>query len=186
MRYALQAKSFKARHVSDAARYWRKQDNLAGRQKTRCAILAALVLGPDNPWGRVFQFDAPQWVAFSTWHTDDQMQQVLLPLTHPIIACYFMKGFMDKLEDVDDSGVSDDDGNDMQPLQVIVESILAQMSTSALFRLHENWDRLAKLEAVDTGSGCTGSGLDHYTVKTICKVLALEGIILRLAHACLL
>ena len=97
-----------------------------------------------------------------------------------------LAGFMDKLEDVDDSGVSDDDGNDMPPLQVIVESMLAQMSTSALFRLHENWDRLAKLEAVDTGSGCTGSGLDHYTVKTICKVLALEGILLRLAHACLL
>ena len=78
----------------------------------------------------------------------------------------------------DDEGLGvtsgEDDGGEEtnDALYEVVSSMVKKLLIGGLLKLIRNWKLLAQKGSVDMGSGCTGSGLDAFAMKTICEVLA--------------
>ena len=60
----------------------------------------------------------------------------------------------------------------------VLQKMVKQMPTEQFSQLLENWNVMSKVAAergpLGAGSGCTGSGLDFYTVKMMNEVHALK------------
>ena len=66
---------------------------------------------------------------------------------------------------------------DEVPLVMIARKMIQQLSTERLASLMINWKTMSQLSAscpLGTGSGCSGSGVDKYTVKCLSQALALD------------
>ena len=71
-----------------------------------------------------------------------------------------------------DDGEDDGGEETNDALYEVVSSMVKKLPIGGLLKLIRNWKLLAQKGSVDMGSGCTGSGLDAFAMKTICEVLA--------------
>ena len=84
---------------------------------------------------------------------------------------------VDESDDDDDYGVGNDDDDDEEEscgaasaLYDVVLLLLKQMPSNDFLKLIEVWMHLAKQsekEAINVGSGCSGSGLDWHAIKVV-------------------
>ena len=64
-----------------------------------------------------------------------------------------------------------------EALTMIARKMIQQLSTERLASLMINWKTMSQLSGsypLGTGSGCSGSGVDKYTVKRLSQALALD------------
>ena len=77
--------------------------------------------------------------------------------------------------------------DDISPLLHAVHKMMQQMPSHFYGHLLETWKILAALseiEALSVGSGCSGSGLDHDTIKKVDEVLVWESVLSNASHVC--
>ena len=119
---------------------------------------------------------------------DPESEQIVLDFD-----CLFGSDVDDGADECDGGGGNDtdsDDGIDADcnggfwsdipednALIMIVRKMIQQLSTERLASLMINWNTMSQLSAscpLGTGSGCSGSGVDKYTVKCLSQPLALD------------